>query len=367
MKLHEVLESANITHDDKARRVLNTAPDKYADISLKEIQQGITIERLEALTVPVYQYGHQITIHGIFRDIPDDLVVAGYKSVFSNGNGSLGVKYVAIDGGKKVLLTRVADFSKKHWHIFTTSQGCMATRVFISADHDNDKKRAIECYQSTPDNLYAGAKEIGALMWGGYGVLIHIGAIYESNLWQLIKELTGIESEAEYNALKKQADDDWNVKQAEYDAERKAKAEADKIIRDKAIANFKAPDNWQLFKGKIEKIGTYARIYDTYNSGLALQVIKVVKRGAFLCSNTKNFIDFKFIDWQPDKYHKCGYGTIDGWLIQDSVKTAPNKPKSKPMATVDSEVKGDISIVHKLKMVLKYPSTISLITQQLIS
>lgn len=101
MNLSEVLESKQIYNDDKARRVLNTAPNQQADITLKEIADGVTIERLESLTVPVYQYSTQITIHGIFKDIPNDLVVAGYKSVFYNQNKSLGVKYIAIDGAKK--------------------------------------------------------------------------------------------------------------------------------------------------------------------------------------------------------------------------------------------------------------------------
>ena len=85
MDISEVLDKANIVSDSKARRVLNTAPDKIADITLSEIESGVTIERLEALTVPVYQYGTQITIHGTFKDMPTDRVL-GYKALFLNQN-----------------------------------------------------------------------------------------------------------------------------------------------------------------------------------------------------------------------------------------------------------------------------------------
>jgi hypothetical protein len=351
MQFTEVLESANIYRDDKARRRLNTAPDTIADITLREIELGVTIERLEALNVPVYQYGTQITIHGTFpEDIRLDSLnkyVLGYKSLFVNANGSLGVKYVAVDGAKKQLLADIARWSKNKWHISIDSQGLTAYRVFYTASVDNhDKQDCIDCYNSTRDDLYIGNKRAAALQFGGYAVILNIGAIYQQNLWPLITWLTGIESQTEYDKLEADYKAERAIKDAQYDREVKAKAELKAIELSNARANFKAPDNWQPFKGKIEKIGTYARIYDTYSNGIALQVIKVVKRGAFLCSNTKNFVDFKFINWQPDKYHKCGYGTIDGWIIQDSVKTVPREPKLEPKSITDSEVKGEVSIVH---------------------
>jgi len=107
MQITETLVKANILHDTKARRVLNTAPNKSAGISIEQIIEGVTIETLEALAVPVYQYGGQITIHGLFPDLPANLRVGGYKSVFKNKNQSLGVKYGAIDSEKKRLLQSI--------------------------------------------------------------------------------------------------------------------------------------------------------------------------------------------------------------------------------------------------------------------
>jgi hypothetical protein len=69
MQISETLESAHIYNDDKARRRLNTAPNVEANITLDEIEKGVTIERLESINVPVYQYGTQITIHGTFPNV----------------------------------------------------------------------------------------------------------------------------------------------------------------------------------------------------------------------------------------------------------------------------------------------------------
>ncbi len=346
--ISEVLESAHVINDDKARRVLNTAPDKQADITLKEIEQGVTIEQLETLTVPVYQYSTQITIHGTFKDIPSDLVVAGYKSVILNQNKSLGVKYIAIDGMKKRLLEHVSYFKKTRWDIYINSQGCEAIQSFHSIDSVNDRQRCIDCYKSTPDNLYIGSKEAGALMYGGYAVILHIGAIYQANLWQLIKELTGIESQSEYDKLESEYNAKRELESRQYEIERKAQAESDKIKLQDAINNFIPPSNWIKFTGKIETVGTFARIYNTWRDGIALQVIKTAKRGAYLCTDIRNFTNFEFIDWKPQHYSKGNY-TIDGWQILDkpqTIKTTSNKPKQADKPLTNRIQHNNVTISH---------------------
>jgi hypothetical protein len=339
MQIEEILLKANITHDDKARRVLNTAPDKIADITLKEIEKGISIERLETLNVPVYMYGTQITIHGKFADMPDDLRVCGYKSVFKNGNGSVGIKYVAIDGDKKQLLERISRYRVEghpHWGILSSSEGYIAQRIF----RPDDKQACIDCYNSTPDSLFIGNKEAFKIFYGGYAVVLHIGAIYQDNLWPLITALTGITSQAEFDKLEAKSNAKYQRMLAEGEAKRKLEAEAKAIELQTAKSNFTAPSNWIPFNGHIIEPGTYARIYDTYYDGIALQVIKTAKRGAFLCDSIRNFKDYQFKDWQPSKYSKCNR-SINGWQILD-----------KPVKTVKTEtVKStDISIIHNNKL-----------------
>jgi hypothetical protein len=347
MQIDKVFETINITHDDKARRVLNTAPDKIADITLDEIEKGITIERLSELTVPVYRYGGQVTIHGIFKDIPDDLRVHGYKSVFRNGNGSLGVKYVAIDGDKKSLLNRISRYSKTKWGIHINSQGCEAIRVFHSNDRDNDIQRLKDCFNSTPDDLYIGNKQWASLMYGGFAVIVYIGAIYQDKLWPLIHALTGIASQAEFDAIKAEETAKRKADDIKYEIERKAEVEAKAIETQNIRAKMVIPSNWVEFKGKLTEPGTYAHLTDTWSDGIALQVIKVAKRGGRLCSNSKTFKDFNYVDWSPSGY-KQTERSINGWRILDKPVKAEVKPQpiKQSVTTPDS----DIEITHNDKL-----------------
>lgn len=342
MQIDKVFETINITHDDKARRVLNTAPDKYADITLSEIEMGITIERLSELTVPVYRYGGQVTIHGIFKDIPEDLRVHGYKSVFLNGNRSLGVKYVAIDADKKHLLHKISRYSKTKWGININSQGCEAIRVFHSNDRENDIQRLKDCFNSTPDDLYVGNKQWASLMFGGFAVIIYIGAIYQDNLWTLINALTGISSQAEFDAIHAESEAEYARMCKDGEEKRKAELRAKAIEIESIKSKFAVPDNWIEFNGEITQPGTYARIHDTWADGIALQVIKVAKRGAFLCDSIRNFKDYQFKDWQPSKYSKCKRN-INGWRILDKPVTV--KPVKTATVTVQADVKPQLDIV----------------------
>lgn len=360
MDIDEVLNQAHITHDDKARRILNTASDLKPNIELSEIESGITIERLESLNVPVYQYATQITIHGTFPNINTDFLrVNGYKSVILNQNKSLGVRYIAIDGAKKQTLMSCNSFSKlEHkWHIYQNSQEFTMAITFHNRDgnKDDDKQRCMNCYNSVPDDLYVGAKRAAVYsiygMYAGCGIEINIGAIYQQNLWKLIKYFTGIENQAEYDKLVTDYEAKRKAENAKYEAERKAEAERKQAELTKAISDFKPPDNWKPFKGKIEKIGTYAHICTRWNDGsdkAMLQVIKVAKRGPYICDTTKNFPDFHFVDWKPDHFSQ-GTRTIDGWQIMETVKTATDKPNSGVKPIIQS-TNQDITITHNEKL-----------------
>jgi len=225
--VQEVLEKANIVRDIKARRVLNTAPEQDSGITLDEIQKGITIERLQSLEVPVYVYGGQVTIHGTFKDDVKDLRVAGYKSVFYNHNGSLGVKYAAIDGDKKLRLEKLSRL-QTIWSVNINSQGCQAYRSF------QDKQQAIDCYKNTPD-CFIGTKTAFAGVFGNFYVVLEIGAIYDSEFWKLVKELTGLDEETaktkeeEAKARRAEQEAKWEKEAAERRIEDRKKEEAKKL------------------------------------------------------------------------------------------------------------------------------------------
>lgn len=228
--ISEVLEKINIVKDTKARRVLNTAPNQDSGITLASLNSGVTIETIEALEVPVYLYGGQLTIHGTFKDDVKDVRVAGYKSLFKNGNGSLGVKYVAVDGEKKsrlVKLSRLSPCKDSRWSLMMDSQGLQASRSF------DNKEDALACYKNAPD-CFVGTKTAFRGIYGNFYVCLDIGAIYEKDFWNLCKALTGLDEvsalEAEkQKALERKQDEERWAKEAE---ERKQKQELAKADRE---------------------------------------------------------------------------------------------------------------------------------------
>ena len=104
MTFKEVFDKKELVNrDTKARRRVNVS-SAAASVTAEQIEAGITIEAIENIGVPVFLYGGQITIHGKLPGFESDRVL-GYKSIFQNGNGSIGVKYIAIDGEKKALIS----------------------------------------------------------------------------------------------------------------------------------------------------------------------------------------------------------------------------------------------------------------------
>ena len=187
--IEEVLEKKKIVRDAKARRVLNTAPDKDSGITLQELEAGVPIEKLEGLDVPVYMYGGQVTIHGIFQDdVGKNMRVAGYKSVFKNGNGSIGVRYVAVDAGKKKRIETILRVAKMGWY------GCMNSKGFEVVHRFASAAEAKAAYLTVPEN-YIGNKYIARSMYGSFYVVLEIGAIYEKDVEKFIFDLIGLDGE----------------------------------------------------------------------------------------------------------------------------------------------------------------------------
>jgi len=276
--IEEVLGKADVVRDVKARRVLNVS-DKDSGITLEEIEKkGVTIERLLGLDVPVFTYGGQVTIHGRFNDdISSDLRVAGYKSVFKNGNGSLGVRYVAVDGEKKRRLEDICSLGG-WWRITIDSKGCQAYRSF------NDKQECIDCYNSAPTD-YIGTKYAFRGIYGRFYVVLEIGAVYEKDFWRLSESLSGLNEESykkacEVRKSKEEAEEmayeQRRKEQETKDAEIKAnqaviRAGMDKVLEDSGFVK-------TAYKGT----GTYVYSFISryYSDKIGYMVVEV-KKGSF--------------------------------------------------------------------------------------
>jgi hypothetical protein len=96
-KIETLFQSGN--YDKKHK--LNVANIKISLDILNDIEKnGITLEQIEKLNIPVFKYKTQITVHGIFPELSNNYI-GGYKSLIQNKNQSIGVKWSAVDFLKK--------------------------------------------------------------------------------------------------------------------------------------------------------------------------------------------------------------------------------------------------------------------------
>lgn len=220
-----------IERDSVARRRTNTSMTT-ANITAAELEKGVTIEALESLNVPVYRYGTQVTIHGILPDIAAGAMPAGYKSVLKNGNGTVGVRYVGIDGTKKRLLCSVAGLYSGRLRSHIDSRGMTASRSFGAAEE------ARSLYDSLDLSSFYGTACVFKYVCGftfsiRYAVEVTIDAIPADRLWDCARTLFACPSESECMArgeAKRQANEAYYAKrevkwQAEVAAERAKEAQ----------------------------------------------------------------------------------------------------------------------------------------------
>jgi hypothetical protein len=207
-KRETLWEKTGIERDTVARRVLNTS-ETVANITAQELEQGVSLETLLSLNVPVYRYKTQITIHGKLPDISK----AEYRYIMQNQNGSIGVRYVGIDYEKKELLCNVARLYKGKFRAHIDSQGMTAYAEYPSAD----ELKAV--FETIDPSIFYGTIHAFryADMWSAtwkYRIEISIDAIPQENVWSVASNLFDCSSEYDYQCRQKDIDEE-NARQAE--------------------------------------------------------------------------------------------------------------------------------------------------------
>lgn len=171
------------------RKVLNRAPGKVG-LTREELENGVSIEQIEALPVPVFKYKTQITIHGIFPPSPPR--VRGYKSLITNGNGSLGVRYIAIDAGKKARISRAVRLVKTPWQVNSDSTGYRLEAIRKTSNEALAELR--ELLATVPAIWFTGDKTVRRCrsMFGDWLIAsIDLKAIREEYVAPFIASITG--------------------------------------------------------------------------------------------------------------------------------------------------------------------------------
>jgi hypothetical protein len=340
MNLSDKLMSQDILHDDKARRVLNTAPDKTPNIDIQSLINGITIEELDAINVPVLRYTTQITIHGIFPQNAAKYLLT--QGLVLNQNRSLGVRYNNIDMTKKKLLRNISNLSEDEnkWTVVINSTETHVYKVFYSREGTTLpelKKQAIDCYNNTDDSLYIGFKEVFGLMYGmGYAVLITLGAIYQKDVWKFSKRYFNLD-EVEYDIRVSEEEITREYRHKLYEEERAKKLAEEKVLYD---ANLKELESKHLKLMTQPKVGYYISLFRDgmftvhYIKSIGKQQATIYERGYDSITDCKAFnpkhggthID---IDKLKKKVWYC--------LEEPKAITQADKPKHEIKETINTD------------------------------
>jgi hypothetical protein len=249
MKVNDEFGMERICLDKETRKRAN-ASNAVANISASEIEGGVTIETLYALNVPVYGYVTQVTLHGILPGVTSNVDALGYKSIIRNKNGSIGVRYSAIDAEKKKTIKEACHISKSNWHCSINSQGTMIYQAVETKDE------CISLLREIP-SLFSGSKN-GAYdpIRGCYYAIVNLNSIKADNLNAFVTYLTGMtlsEVKLKLQEIKQQRD----AERAEMDSKRASRRENLAIMIEK-------------FKTWIEANGVVA--VDTKQNGTYLSV-----------------------------------------------------------------------------------------------
>lgn len=275
--------------DVKARRRINTAIDTIANITAQEIEAGISIERLASINVPVYRYHGQITIHGQLPDI-DSGYCFGYKSLFKNANGSIGVKYIAIDAEKKDILSKIQRIGKSICHYSKDSQGVELTKVF----NPDEKEKCIEYYNSIPSQYFIGRKEVfHSCLSGRYYAIIGFMASPIEVFWKFVTWYSNgeINNQDEFNTS-------YNAKmeRERIESEQRTKELNERIAREKQELEIKRANRLEAFKN-IKGIENFKPIegvfYFLYNNGAMKKIEFKKDRWTDKLVFTKGFTEYK--------------------------------------------------------------------------
>lgn len=295
MKWSETFDKmTGIQDDDKARRVLNVST-RTASVTAEELETGCTLERLTEIGVPVFRYQTQVTIHGQLPDFNPDTRPGGYKAVFRNQNGSIGVKYCAVDLPKKLALEEACELTHKTrgWNSHRDSTGFQLQRGF-----GEDKAAAAACLQSIPRDLFIGSAYGARHPWTGYWyIIVEIAAVPVEHLAKLLEWFTSATTE-QLAELKQAREVERAAEQAERDArwaEQEKQAEIKKAQQRAEAQAFVATLPMKPLARVPTSAGKFRRVAIGDDGKPYLKVIELSKRGACLCYKTADMTKWRAI------------------------------------------------------------------------
>lgn len=267
-KIEETLIKRTIGFD--TRKKLNRSKRKISENIISEIEdKGLDIERLESLKLPYFVYQGQITLHGDFKDLSPNRLF-GYKNILLNKNGSVGIKYNAIDYSKKSEIRKYASLSK--WNVQINSTGFTMT-YYTRTD---TKEMILELVKSIPVKLIVGfisAFRISDYMGGGFIIEINLLSIRKENLDSFITWMVG---SSDYVKMLNQKALKDKIEREAINARYQANKEKERAEAKEAISKVREADTNETYDNLPKE--DFVGYYYAYSLG---KVIKKVMKGVY--------------------------------------------------------------------------------------
>lgn len=280
VKKKESLFSASYQNDSKHK--LNTTQKNLPIELLDKIDEGVTLEQIEELQkngYDVYKYQTQITLHGICKELTSERV-GGYKCLTLNQNGSIGVRWIAVDYKKKEKICyKLSHFGWSGVHKSTEMFPFLCKRVSTPEEALNIAMEYKKIAERIDSNLFYGSYNIWmGSVYGCYYVVyfdLFINGIKEENINTLLEQITGrtiseidleierIEEEKrkKYEEMNRKYEEERKIRQAkELEAKKELLAEIEKDGYKKANSKELA-EGAIFFVVKTDCCGNYKRDY----------------------------------------------------------------------------------------------------------
>ena len=264
MKLIKTLYEKSLTDRKCKLNRLNKSIDPSVIYEIEN--NGVTCEFLDTINAPVFKYGTQITIHGLFPAIENGLYIGGYKSIIQNKNLSIGVKYNAIDAEKKA---RIYGYLSEIG--FKVRQNSSEYFAYISSpyfsnieDYEKYKKELTDKISGFDENSFFGYKGVQLYQYPmvGYFLIaqIEIFSIYEKNIETFLFSGTG-KNVSDFDALK--------IKRLEAERIQRIEMEA-KWVKEREQANEKKCENEKVQISQLEAEGYRLENFIPITDGLTV-------------------------------------------------------------------------------------------------
>lgn len=195
---------------------------------IERIDSGtLTIEDLNTLLskrARIFKYQTQITIHAQFpREFENR--VNGYAHLTNNKNGSVGVRYGAIDEVKREYLQRYLSYEGFRYYKNSTEYDFLHTKAFTNRDEAIsyiEELKAKYDYHAVKSLMNGGFQILGGYHWGRYYVILKltINTIPNENRPQLLK-LMRCKTDAEIEIIENEERKEQEERERKYEQERK--------------------------------------------------------------------------------------------------------------------------------------------------